>query len=236
MIASALVLLLVAGPSERMLAEADALAARARSAPPERKAARVEEALRAYASILAARPKDRELVPRVRRRRARLLVHAGRIRDALAEHDAILAGRARRKDKARALYDGAKLLVRAGDAHAADQRLRRACADYKDVSSVRGKALLLRADLLRKSGRVAEAAKLYERVTEVCRFEEKLAIRAYDALALMAIEAGDEMRARRWLRVCVQRYRKRAARGDRFGAYLSRLLGEMKAPRRLGGG
>jgi len=231
---AALVLVLAATPGERMLADADGLAARARAAPEEKKEKLVEEALRAYAAVLEAYPKDRELVPRVRRRRAALLQHAGRLLDALGEHDAILAGRARRKDKARALFDGAVLLERGGDLHAAERRFLRAIEEFKDVDSVRGKAMLARAALLHKSGRTKAAVKAYRQVAHDCRHQEKLAIRAYDELALIAIGKGDRKGALRWLKACTSRYAERAARGDKFGDYLARLLGEMKAPALLG--
>lgn len=234
MTAAALLALAVAAPpAERMLEDADRLAARARASPEEKREAAAKEALDAYSAILEAWPKDRETIPRARRRRAALLQHLGRVRDAIAEHDAILAGRARRKDRARALYDGAMLLAKAGDLHGAERRLARVGEEYGDVSSTRGKALLARAALLRDSGRAKEAQRLFQQAVHDCRHEEKLAIEAYDALALMALDAGDPASARRWIARCMDRYRKRAERGDKFGDYVARLLGDMKAPARL---
>ena len=109
----ALVLLLLGPPADPALDAADALAARARAEiDAGKRAAAVEVALQAYAALVAARPKDRRFVPLVRRRRASLLKREKRYAEALAEHDAIVAGRSRRKDRARALFDGAALLER----------------------------------------------------------------------------------------------------------------------------
>jgi len=221
------------------LAAADALAAQARALPdeePEQRAAKdraVDAALEAYATVLAAHAKDQKLAPRTRRRRASLLQHAGRLREALAEHDAIVAGRARRKDRARALYDGAKLIEKGGDFHAAEQRMARAVKEYPDVIAIRAKASLSRGALLERMMRPREAAAAYRYVVDRCWNEVKPAVAAYDALALLALADGRPKEAQRWLRACMTRYHKRAQRDDRFGAYLSRLLGAMKAPARL---
>jgi tetratricopeptide (TPR) repeat protein len=221
-------------PLAPTLEEADRLAAKARAAKggPEKDHA-VERALAAYAAILADRPKDLKLVPRVRRRRAALLKHAGRPRAALAEYDAVVSGRGRRKDKAGALYDGARLLERGGDFGAAEKRLRRAIEDYGDVVRVRAKAALLLGRVLEKMARPKEAERAYRYVVARCRDEAEPAIAAYDALALLAIRRGKPRVARRWLRECFSRYEKRATRGDRYGAFVSRLLGDMRAPTAL---
>lgn len=216
------------------LEEADRLAARARSLKegPEKELA-VDAALAAYAALIADRPKDPKLVPRLRRRRAALLKHAGRPRAALAEYDAIVSGRARRKDKAGALYDGARLLERASDLGAAEQRLRRAIEDYADIVRVRAKAAVLLGRVLEKMARPKEAERAYRFVVARCRDEVEPAIAAYDALALLALREGKPRAARRWIRACFARYEKRATRRDRHGAYVSRLLGGMRAPSAL---
>jgi tetratricopeptide (TPR) repeat protein len=224
-------LLLVPAPT---LEEADRLAAAARAleAGP-RKDRAVDAALAAYAALIAERPKDLKLVPRLRRRRAALLKHAGRPRAALAEYDAIVTGRGRRRDKARALYDGARLLERASDFGAAEKRLRRAIDDYGDVVRVRAQAAFLRGRVLEKMARPKEAERAYRYVVTRCRDEAKPSIAAYDALALLAIRQQKPRVARRWLRECFGRYEKRATRGDRYGAFIGRLLRDMQAPGRL---
>jgi hypothetical protein len=181
------------------------------------------------------RPKDDKLVPRVRRRRAALLVHAGRPRDALREHDLIVAGRARRKDKARALYDGAVLLEKGADFAAAEARLERAVDEFGDVIRIRGRAALARGRVLEKMARPEEAERVYRFVVAKCRDEVEAAISAYDALALLAIARKDARTAQRWLRECRDRFEKRATRGDKYGAFVSRLLAGMKAPAALAG-
>ncbi|MHC4548410.1 MAG: hypothetical protein ACYTEZ_06495 [Planctomycetota bacterium] len=229
-----LLLWLAVTPVERALAEADRLAAHARALKKGcAKTKAVARALAAYAAVIAQRPKDAKLVPRVRRRRASLLKHAGRAKEALAEHDAIVEGRARRKDRARALYEGARLLERAADFAAAERRLRRALEDYRDVVRVRADAALGLGRVLEKMARPQEAERAYRYVVEHCRDEAKAAIAAYDALALLALRQEKPRQARRWLRVCFQRYEKRALRGDRYGAFVRRLLAEMQAPRKL---
>jgi len=220
-------------PAEHALAEADKLAALARAAAPESRDAAVGKALAAYEALLAAHAKDQKFSPRVRRHRATLFKAIGRPLDALAEHDAIIGGRARRKDKARALCDGASLLVQGGDLHAAEKRLARAIDDYGDVANVRAEASLERGRLLRRTGRVRDAVACWRHVVERCREEEKLAIEAYDELALLAIDEGDAREARRWLGACTDAFAKRAARDDKQGKFLSRQLGAMKAPQRL---
>ncbi len=224
-----------ATPAERELEEADKLAALARVAAPEAREKAVEEALRSYDALLAAHGKDQKFAPRVRRHRATLLKGVDRPLDALKEHDAIVAGRARRKDKARALCDGAALLVRAGDLHGAERRLARAIDEYGDVANVRAEASLERGRLLCRTGRTRDAVACWLHVVERCRDEEKIAIEAYDELALLAIEEGDAREARKWLRACTDAFGKRAARDDKQGKFLSRQLGAMKAPQRLAG-
>ena len=70
-------------------------------------------------------------------------------------------------------------------------------------------------------------------MVEKCRDEAEAVIAAYDALALLAIAGKDVREAHRWLRECRGRFEKRAARGDRYGAFVSRLLAGMKAPAAL---
>ncbi|MHC4224688.1 MAG: tetratricopeptide repeat protein [Planctomycetota bacterium] len=227
-------LVLLASPEEEVK-RADALAARAGTLEGKERVRAVDQALEAYLSILKRHPKDRRLVPRLRRRRATLLKKEGRVKEALGEQDAIVRGRARRKDKARALYDGATLLERAKDFHNAEQRLRRALEEYPDITATRAKASLARGRVLEAMGRPKEAQKAYRYVVERCWDKAKEAISAYDALALLATREGRLDQARRWLKACTARYEKRASRGDRYGAFLSRRLGAMKAPRELAG-
>ena len=230
-----LLLVLLANPEEEEVKRADTLAAHARTLEGKEREHAVDRALEAYRSILKRHPKDRRLVPRLRRRRASLLKREGRVKEALEEQDAIVRGRARRKDKARALHDGAILLERAKDYHKAEQRLRRALEEYPDITSTRAKASLARGRVLEAMGRPKEGKKAYRYVVERCWGEAKEAISAYDALALLAIREGRVDQARRWLRACTARYEKRASRADRYGAFLSRRLGAMKAPRELAG-
>jgi tetratricopeptide (TPR) repeat protein len=231
----ALLSLLICAGTDQALAAADALAKQARAAEdPAEKQKQAERALDAYAAVIEERPKDLKLVPRVRRRRASLLRHLGRTGAALREYDAIVDGRARRKDKARALVDGAKLLERAGDLAGAEKRLARVLDDYRSIVRTRADAAWRRGRVLESMGREREAERAYRFVVEKCRDQVKPAIAAYDALALLAVRAGDFRRAQRWLRRCRAEYEKRAARSDRFGAYVGRLLGDMKAPRELG--
>ncbi len=225
--------LLLATPVEEALAKADALAAAAKAAPADRQAKAVDEALAAYDRVIALRPKDEKLVPRVRRRRATLLRFAGRPKEALAEYDRILDGRARRKDKARALRDGAALLEKGGDFAAAEARLARVLDEHGDDIRECAEAALARGRVLEKMARPADAAKCYRFVVEKCRDEAEAVIASYDALALLAIARKDFPEAQRWLRGCRQRFEKRATRGDRYGAFVSRLLAEMKAPLEL---
>jgi tetratricopeptide (TPR) repeat protein len=221
-------------PPAPTLEEADRLASEARALEkgPRRERA-VDAALAAYAALIAERPKDPKLVPRLRRRRAALLKYVGRPRAALAEYDAVVAGRARRKDKAGALYEGARLLERASDFAGAEQRLRRAIDEFGDVVRVRAKAAFLLGRVLEKMERPGEAERAYRYVVTRCRQEAEPAIAAYDALALLALRQKRPRVARRWLRECFARYEKRATRGDRYGAFVSRLLGEMRAPAAL---
>ncbi|MFI5402739.1 MAG: hypothetical protein ACHQ1G_07375 [Planctomycetota bacterium] len=225
--------MLLSTPVEEALAKADALAAAAKAAPPEQQAKAVDVALAAYDQVIAMRPKDEKLVPRVRRRRAALLKLAGRPKEALAEHDRIISGRARRKDKARALLDGALLLEKGGDFAAAEARLARVLDEYGDDVRACAESALVRGRVLEKMARPADAAKSYRFIVEKCRDEAEAVISAYDALALLAIARKDVREAQRWLRECRDRYEKRATRGDRYGAFVSRLLGEMKAPQAL---
>ena len=224
----ALALLLCASPADD-LKKADKLAVAARSAEGEQRKRAVAKALDAYAALIRERPKDRRWVPRIRRKRASLLKGEGRIPEALAEHDRIYAGRSRRRDRARALYDGARLLP----PEQSEKRFRRVLKEFSDVTSQCAKAALERGKALEKLGRSAEAERAYRYVTERCRDEAKQAVEAYDRLALLEIARGRAKEAQRWLRACVRRYIKRASRGDRYGAFLSRLLGDMKAPKRL---
>lgn len=235
--ATTLILLLPLLAPTPTLEEADRLAAEARALKDGAEKQRaVDAALAAYAALIADRPKDLKLVPRLRRRRAALLKHAGRPRAALEEYDAIVAGRARRKDRARALYDGARLLERASDFGAAEKRLRHAIEDYADVVRVRAKAALLLGQVLEKMARPKEAERAYRFVVARCRDEVEPAIAAYDALALLALRENKPRAARRWLRRCFAEYEKRATRRDRHGAYVSRLLGDMRAPAALAAG
>jgi len=222
--------LLLAAPVEEALEKADALAAAAKAAPLERQAKAVDEALAAYDAVIAMRPKDQKLVPRVRRRRATLLRLAGRPKEALAEYDRILDGRARRKDKARALRDAAALLEKGGDFAAAERRLARVLDEYGDDIRACAAAALARGRLREKMARPADAAKCYRFVIEKCRDEAEAVITSYDALALLAIARRDFAEAEGWLRSCRKRFEGRATRGDRYGAFVSRLLGSMKAP------
>lgn len=228
-----LAVLLLATPVEDALAKADALAAAARAAPPERQAKAVDEALAAYDQVIALRPKDEKLVPRVRRHRATLLRFAGRPKEALAEYDRIVAGRARRKDKARALYDGALLLEKGADFAAAEARLARVLEEYKDDVRACAEAALARGRVLEKMARPEDAGKAYRFVVEKCRDEAEAVISAYDGLAMLAIARKDVREAERWLRECRDRFEKRATRGDRYGAFVSRLLADMRAPAAL---
>ncbi|HEX5138436.1 MAG TPA: hypothetical protein VFY93_15790 [Planctomycetota bacterium] len=225
--------LLLATPAEEALEKADKLAAAARAAPLDRQAKAVDEALAAYDAVIAMRPKDEKLVPRVRRRRASLLRIAGRPKEAIAEYDRILDGRARRKDKARALRDAAALLERGGDFAAAEARLARVLDEYGDDIRACAAAGLARGRVLEKMARPADAAKCYRFVVEKCRDEAEAMIASYDALALLAIARKDLAEAEGWLRSCRKQFEKRATRGDRYGAFVSRLLGSMKAPAAL---
>ena len=220
-------------PAVKPLAEADALAARARATKGDRKDSAVSKALAAYASLLRTHAKDRRLVPRIHRRRASLLKHAGRWIEALREYDTVLSGRADRMDRARALLDGAKVLEKLGRLGEAELRLHEVVRRYRDVGRTRAMAALLRGKILEGLRRDADAVRSYRVVVEECRFEEKVAIEAYDALALHAIARGRARDARRWLAACEKRYGKRAARGDKKGAFLGRQLAGMKAPAAL---
>ena len=224
-----LLVVVLLGSPEDELKKADALAAAAKAAEGQARKKAVEKALDAYAAVILARPKDRRLVPRVRRKRASLLKGEGRIGEALAEHDAIYNGRARRRDKARALYEGARLLP----PEQSEKRLRRALREFKDITSVTAKASLERGRVLERLKRPRDAERAYRYVFERCADEAKQAVEAYDRLALLCIAGGDGKQAQAWLRACVKKYVKRASRGDKYGAFLSRLLGDMKAPRKL---
>jgi tetratricopeptide (TPR) repeat protein len=226
----AVLLLVLASPVEEALAKADALAAAAKAAPLDRQAKAIDEALAAYDLVITLRPKDEKLVPRVRRRRATLLRLAGRPKEALAEYDRIVDGRARREDKARALRDGAALLEKGGDFAAAEARLARVLDEYGDDVRERAEAALRRGRVLERMARPADAAKWYRFVVEKCGDEAEAVIASYDALALLAIARKDFAEAQGWLRSCRKRFEKRATRGDRYGAFVSRLLAGMKAP------
>lgn len=224
-----LVVLLAMPEDETALKQADHLAAQARETKGEGRAVLVEKALAAYAALIDAHPKDRKRVPLLRRRRASLLKREGRSKEALAEHDLILAGRSRRKDRARALYDGALLI----GPEAALRRLRRVREEFSDIIHVRAKASLQCGRLLERRKKPREARQAYRDVIDRCRDEAKLVIEAYDRMALLAISEKQPRVAWEWLRACVRRYEKRASRGDRYGAFLSRLLGDMRAPHKL---
>jgi len=225
-----------AGPRPEVptLEQADALARKARAEQDEeRKTKAVKEALAAYRAILEDRPKDRKLVPRVRRRRARLLKHAGRVRDALHEYRRIVEGRGRRRDKARALRDMAKLLRRGGDLPRAERCARRMIDEYGDQVRTKAECLLLLGRIKEEQDRPRVARTAYQIVVRKCEDQVKPAIEAYDRLAMLELRAGRIDRARRWLHRCTREYEKRATRKDRFGAYVGRLLGRMKAPKEI---
>ena len=176
----------------------------------------------------------------MRRRRAALLGSVGKISEAVGEHDAIIEGRASRYDRARALLDGAVLLERAGDRAKAAKRCARARERYGDEDSIAARAALLQGRCFEKMMKPKVAARIYREVTqrhrEVTqrhRHRVKEAVEAYDRLALLALATKDTRRARRWLAACMDRYEKKAMRKDRFGRYVARLLGDMKAPGRL---
>jgi tetratricopeptide (TPR) repeat protein len=230
-----LLLLPAASPFDEAMARADALRDAARAAPentPERVRA-VAAALGAYAELLEEHGKDPKLMPRIRRRRVALLRAEGRVAEAVAELDAIVEGRARRKDRAKALLDAGALFERAEDLARAAERYRRAVEDFTDIVRVRADAALALGRVYETIGRAKDAERRYRYVVEKCRDEAPAVIGAYDALALMALRAGDVKGAHRWLRRCVDRYEKRAARDDGFGAMVGRLLGRFKAPRGL---
>jgi len=228
-------LLVAAPPGPAMTLErADLLAATARAERVvARKARAVATALAAYDALIAARPKDRKLVPRLRRRRAGLLVHAKRLRAALTEHDRTLLGPARRKDRARALHDGAVLLARLKEPDEAEARYARVLDEYPDIVRMRAQASLARGRIRQAQGDPKGAERCFRHVVEKCRDETKAVIGAYDALALLEIERGRCDHARRWLERCTRRYAKQATRDDRTGRFVARLLGEMKAPAAL---
>jgi hypothetical protein len=227
-------LLLLGGPSRpEAWAQAQKLAAAAAAAPEKEKPAAVERALAAYGAILSEWPKDRKGVPKARRRRAALLRSVGRISEAVSEHDLIVEGRASRYDRARALLDGAVLLAGAGDLSKAAKRCARARERFGDEDSIAVRAALLQGRCFEKMTKPGVAARIYREVTERHRHRVKEAIEAYDRLALLALARKDTRRARRWLTTCMSRYGKKAVRKDRFGRYVARLLGDMKAPGRL---
>jgi len=229
---SALIVILLCGPAgEEALKQADAAASVAKSEPdPRRRAVAIEAALNAYASVIEQHPKDRRLVPRVRRRRASLLKKEGRLREALEEHDRVLSGRSRRKDRAKALYDGAKLLEKMERLKEASDRYKRAAEEFPDVDGTRAKAVLARGRVLERLGNDEQAVRAYRFVIKKCGDEAQQAVEAYDRLALLEIRRGRTREAKRWIYACVRRYERRAARGDKRGAYLSRLLGDMRSP------
>ncbi len=223
-----------AAPGKRVamtLEKADALAAVARR---EKDAAQKTKAMRAalaaYDELLAQKPKDRKQVPRLRRKRASLLRACGLLQEAVEEHDKIVAGPARRKDKARAWREGGALLLRNKNPVAAERYMRCAIEEFGDIIAERARALLALGSLLAARGETKEAERAWRAILKRCRDETKTVVAAYDRLALLAIAKGDKKRARRWLRECVQVFEKQAARDDRRGRYVARLLGEMKAP------
>jgi hypothetical protein len=217
----------------KALARADALAALARAADEASRPKAVDEALRAYAALLESRPKDPETVPRARRRRAGLFLLLGHGREALAEHDAILRGPSARGDRARALVEGAAILAREGDFAAVEKRCRRAVEEYADERTWAAQAALERGRALVRLGRPREAEESFRLVHGRFGDEAKEAIASFDALALLLLSRGDPDRARALLRDCFERYAKEASGDGRRARYLSRLLGEMKAPSAL---
>ncbi|MEE8106179.1 MAG: hypothetical protein V3T86_11655 [Planctomycetota bacterium] len=225
--------LLAATPQEDAMDAARELARAASAAPEETRAVLFQKTLDAYGAILKRWPKDRELIPKVRRRRAKVLQQLGKVREAIAEHDAVVTGRFSRYDRARALLEGAKIADKAGQAHVAALRCKQARERFGDEGSIISKALLLEAACFQKMSRPKQATRLYAELVDKHSDRAKEAVAAYDALALMEIDAGRLDRARRWLRRCAKRYEKRAARGDRWGLHVGRLLGDMKAPRAL---
>ncbi|MGH7338218.1 MAG: hypothetical protein ACREI7_11595, partial [Myxococcota bacterium] len=104
---------------------------------------------------------------------------------------------------------------------------------YGDERDLVAKAALERGKCLEKLARPKEAEAAYRLVVDKYADEPVPAIAAYDALALQALAQGRPDGAETWVEACANRYEKRAARGDRYGAFLSRLLGEMKAPGEL---
>jgi tetratricopeptide (TPR) repeat protein len=240
MIAVVLVATLLApGPSAPAVGPldvADSLAAQARAIKGDSeesaraRAVAIQSALDAYGKTLRIHEKDAKLAPRIRRRRAALFVQASRYPEALAEHDAILKGRARRKDCARALFEGARVLERMKQPVAAIARLSRALDRYGDVSRVRARSALQKGVLLEAVGQRDAAANAYRIVVKKCRAQEKEAIAAFDALAVLALRNGDTKKAQRWIDACLRTYAKRATRGDKKGAFLGRQIGAMKSP------
>jgi len=226
-------LLVAATPQESAMDAARELARAASAAPEETRAVLFQKTLDAYGAILERWPKDRKLIPKVRRRRAKLFQELGKVRDAIAEHDEVVNGRFSRYDRARALLEGAKIADKAGQAYAAALRCKQARERFGDEGSIVSKALLLEASCFEKMSRPKRAARLYAELVDKHSDRAKEAVAAYDALALMEIRAGRFDRARRWLRRCTKRYEKRAARCDRWGLHVGRLLGDMKAPRTL---
>lgn len=224
-------------PREATLLEsADLLAARARAVKgysDERVSARnvaVQAALGAYERAFRMHHKDAKLAPKIRRSRASLLVSARRYPEALAEHDAIVKGRGRRKDRARALFDGAVVLERMKQLEPAIARLTSALDRYPDVSRMRARSALRKGSLLEKVGRPDAARDAYRLVVKKCRAQEKEAIEAFDALAVLELRSENVKQAQRWVDACLKTYAKRATRGDKKGAFLGRQIGEMKAP------
>ena len=218
------------------LEAADSLAARARAIKGKTeeneraRSAAIQAALDAYAGALRNHAKDVKLAPKIHRRRAALLVSAGRLPEALAEHDAIPKGRARRRDCARALFEGAAVLERMKQPAAAVARLSQVLGRYSDVSRMRARAALRKGVLLEAMGRPKAAGESYRLVVKKCRAQEKEAIEAFDALAVLALRSGKRKQAQRWIDACLRTYSKRAVRGDKKGAFLGRQLGAMKAP------
>jgi len=237
-VALLLALLLAPLPDEaaKPLDAADLLAARARAIKGKTKenerarSTATQAALNAYAAALRVHGKDAKLAPKIHRRRAALLVSGGRLAEALAEHDAIPKGRSRRRDCARALFEGAAVLERMKQPAAAVSRLSQVLDRYSDVSRMRARAALRKGVLLEALGRPTAAGEAYRLVVKRCRAQEKEAIEAFDALAVLAIRSGNAKQAQRWIDACLRTYSKRATRGDKKGAFLGRQIGAMKAP------
>ena len=198
------------------LDEIDRWASEARAEKdPQRKRTLMRRALDAYEERIALRPKDRKLVPRLRRKRAGLLKACGEHERALAEYQRLADGPSRRKDRARAWREAGELAVRMNQTAAARTYLRRVLDDYGDIVAERARALLALGALHEKAGEHKQATRCWKAILDRCRDEVKEVVGAYDRLALQAIRAGDPKTARRWLERCTKRFEKRATKRRR---------------------